>query len=52
MMDELPTVIGSGKNNELQIMPTKEEVHKAIMGLNINSASESDEMIIAFYQDT
>lgn len=41
MLDELPTVIGSEKNNELQRMPNKEEVHEVLMG---NSASGPDRM--------
>lgn len=37
MFEELPTIIRKEENEELQKMPSKEEVYKVLMGLNRNS---------------
>ncbi|KAF3643734.1 Isocitrate dehydrogenase [NAD] catalytic subunit 6, mitochondrial [Capsicum annuum] len=49
MLDELPTEIGSEENNQLQSMPTKEEVHEVVLGLNGNSASGPDGSFLSRY---
>ncbi|KAF3646414.1 hypothetical protein FXO37_20465 [Capsicum annuum] len=49
MLDELPTVIGSEENNKLQSMPTKEEVHEVVLGLNGNNASGPDGSFLSRY---
>lgn len=51
MLDELSCVVTETKNNDLQKVPTMEEVKEAIMGLNKNSTVGSDGMIGAFFQE-
>ncbi|KAG5608465.1 hypothetical protein H5410_019746 [Solanum commersonii] len=50
MLNELPHVVTSDKNEELQRMPMMEEVKSADMGLNRNSVEGPDGMTGAFYQ--
>jgi len=52
MLIELPIVINDDKNEELQRLPSIEEVRSAVMGLNKNSAGGPDGMTGAFFQQT
>ncbi|KAH0651903.1 hypothetical protein KY284_031815 [Solanum tuberosum] len=45
MLNELPHVVTSDKNEELQQMPMMEEVKSAVMGLNQNTAGVQMEII-------
>ncbi|KAH0772342.1 hypothetical protein KY290_016323 [Solanum tuberosum] len=52
MLEELPRVITSNMNEEMEAMPTIDEVRRAVMGLNKNSAGGPDGMTGAFYQSS
>lgn len=52
MLDELPTIISNEENEDLQRMPIKEEVQRAVIELNRNSARGPYGMTGVFYQDT
>ncbi|XP_019066503.2 uncharacterized protein [Solanum lycopersicum] len=50
LLKELPVVINDEMNEELQSMPTKEEVKRAVMGLNKVSAAGPHGMSGEFFQ--
>lgn len=49
IIDHIPTLIGEEKNKELLQQPTKEEVKRAVFGLNGESANGLDGFSVASF---
>lgn len=52
ILNDLPKLINEDASVLMHSIPSKEEVHQAVMGLNRTSAGGPDGMTRAFYQDT
>lgn len=50
MIQHIPKLITTNKNEEMEKLPDEEEVRQVVFAINKNSASGSDGFVGAFYQ--